>query len=68
MVREPASFNNVEEKWIPEIKQHMPNVPFILVGTQIDLRENVVMLKDLARKRQKPVYKEEVPSSEYSFN
>jgi GTPase SAR1 family protein len=56
---EPASFSNVEEKWVPEIKQYMPNVPFILVGTQIDLRNNLISLQDLNRKRQKPVTKEE---------
>jgi len=56
---EPASFSNVEEKWVPEIKQYAPNVPFILVGTQIDLRDNLISLKDLSRKRQKPVTKEE---------
>jgi cell division control protein 42 len=58
-VMEPASFSNVEEKWVPEIKQYMPNVPFILVGTQIDLRDNYVSLKDLNRKNQKPISKEE---------
>lgn len=58
-VMEPASFSNVEEKWIPEIKQYMPSVPFILVGTQIDLRDNIISLKDLGRKRQKPVSKDE---------
>ena len=33
-----ASFKNVREKWVPEIKHFNPNVPFILVGTQKDLR------------------------------
>jgi cell division control protein 42 len=58
-VMEPSSFLNVEEKWIPEIKQYMPNVPFVLVGTQIDLRDNLISLKDLTRKNQKPISKEE---------
>jgi cell division control protein 42 len=58
-VMEPASFSNVEEKWVPEIKQYCPTVPFILVGTQIDLRNNLISLQDLSRKRQKPVTKEE---------
>ena len=31
-VMEPSSFSNVEEKWSPEIKQYMPNVPWVLVG------------------------------------
>src|SRR3990167_8721342 len=33
------SFNNVKAKWRPEIHQHCPNAPVILVGTKADLRE-----------------------------
>ncbi len=58
-VMEPSSFSNIEEKWVPEIKQYMPSVPFILIGLQTDLRDNVVACKELARKRQRPVTKEE---------
>uniref|UniRef100_G1ND39 Ras homolog family member Q n=5 Tax=Neognathae TaxID=8825 RepID=G1ND39_MELGA len=31
----PASFQNVKEEWVPELKEYAPNVPFLLVGTQI---------------------------------
>ncbi|XP_038669115.1 rho-related GTP-binding protein RhoQ isoform X2 [Chiloscyllium punctatum] len=31
----PASFQNVREEWVPELKEYAPNVPFLLVGTQI---------------------------------
>jgi Ras-related C3 botulinum toxin substrate 1 len=31
---------NVKTKWIPELKHHAPGVPFVLVGTQIDLRDH----------------------------
>jgi Ras-related C3 botulinum toxin substrate 1 len=34
-----TSFNHVETKWIPELKQYVPNVPIILVGAKIDRRE-----------------------------
>jgi cell division control protein 42 len=58
-VMEPASFLNVEEKWSPEIRQYMSNVPWVLVGTQTDLRDNMGALKDLSKKRLKPVVKED---------
>ena len=34
------SFDNIKEKWIPEIKQYCPKVPLILVGNKIDLRSD----------------------------
>lgn len=37
----PASFQNVPEKWVPEIRRHAPFAPLVLVGTQCDLREDV---------------------------
>eukprot|EP00483_Globobulimina_turgida_P006745 UN06756 len=37
------SFENVKEKWHPEISHHCPQIPWILVGTKSDLRcENIV--------------------------
>ncbi|KAK6020251.1 Ras family protein, partial [Ostertagia ostertagi] len=30
----PASFENVREKWVPEIAHHCSKTPFLLVGTQ----------------------------------
>ena len=34
------SYDNVSFKWVPEITHHEPKIPFILVGTKIDLRRN----------------------------
>jgi cell division control protein 42 len=34
----PASFENVKDKWVPELMNHS-NAPKLLVGTQCDLRE-----------------------------
>uniref|UniRef100_A0A3P9H163 Ras homolog family member Ua n=1 Tax=Oryzias latipes TaxID=8090 RepID=A0A3P9H163_ORYLA len=51
----PASFQNVPEKWVPEIHKHAPLVPLVLVGTQCDLRENVKILIDLAKYKEQPV-------------
>ncbi|CAG9772622.1 unnamed protein product [Ceutorhynchus assimilis] len=35
-----TSYDNVRTKWFTEVKNHCPNTPIILVGTQQDLREN----------------------------
>ncbi|CAH2314051.1 rho-related GTP-binding -like [Pelobates cultripes] len=51
----PSSFQNISEKWISEIRCHCPHVPLVLVGTQCDLREDVKVLIQLARYREKPV-------------
>uniref|UniRef100_A0A3B5M3R4 Uncharacterized protein n=1 Tax=Xiphophorus couchianus TaxID=32473 RepID=A0A3B5M3R4_9TELE len=51
----PASFQNVPEKWAPEIHKHAPFAPLVLVGTQCDLREDVKVLIDLAKYRERPV-------------
>jgi cell division control protein 42 len=39
-VTSPASFENVKEKWFPEVRHHCPGVPCLIVGTQVDLRED----------------------------
>jgi len=51
----PSSFENVKEKWVPEIKHHCPKTPFLLVGTQNDLREEPGTMEKLAKNRQKPI-------------
>lgn len=33
-----VSFQNVSQKWFPEVSHHCPKVPIILVGTKIDIR------------------------------
>jgi len=35
-----TSFENVKQKWCPEITHHSRNSPWILVGTKCDLRAN----------------------------
>ena len=51
----PASFENVKARWYPEINHHCPNVPIILVGTKIDLREDKETINRLAEKKLAPV-------------
>ncbi|KAJ1954063.1 GTPase Cdc42, partial [Dispira parvispora] len=54
-VTSPASFENVREKWVPEVHHHCPGVPCLIVGTQIDLRDDVMVIEKLARQRQRPI-------------
>jgi len=54
-VIQPNSFENVKEKWVSEIQHHCPKTPFLLVGTQIDLRHDGVTVEQMSRKRQKPI-------------
>jgi len=39
-VNSRASFMNVKNRWIPELKHHEPKVPYLLIGTKSDLRDN----------------------------
>ena len=55
----PASFENLSEKWIPEIKKHCQGTPFIIVGTQSDLRDDPTVLRKLQNMRMQPVTEEE---------
>ncbi|KAF8831827.1 hypothetical protein HHX47_DHR1001299 [Lentinula edodes] len=58
-VTSPASFENVKEKWFPEVHHHCPGVPCLIVGTQIDLRDDGQVIDKLARQKQKPVMGEQ---------
>lgn len=51
----PPSFENVKEKWFPEVHHHCPGVPSLIVGTQIDLREDKVIIEKLQRQRLRPI-------------
>lgn len=39
-VDNPDSFENIPEKWAPEVRHFCPNVPTILVGNKKDLRHD----------------------------
>jgi cell division control protein 42 len=47
------SFESVPNKWIPEVRKHCPGTPIVLVGTQIDRRNDPKAVKrilDMGRK------------------
>lgn len=58
-VTSPASFENVREKWFPEVHHHCPGVPCLIVGTQTDLRDDPQVRDKLAKQRMQPVRKED---------
>ncbi|CAG0903380.1 unnamed protein product, partial [Cyprideis torosa] len=50
----PVSIENVRANWVPQIQLQCPDVPFLLVGTQIDLRRDAETLEKLADRNQRP--------------
>ncbi len=46
-ITSPESFESVRTKWHPEINQHCPGTPIILLGTKLDLRDNPGTLDSL---------------------
>lgn len=42
-------------QWVPEITHHCPKTPFLLVGTQVDLRDDASTTEKLAKNKQKPI-------------
>lgn len=58
-ISDPVSFENVVNKWLPEVRSHCPNVPIVLVGTKIDLRDDQDMIKKLRDKGTVMITREE---------
>ncbi|XP_002735063.3 rho-related protein racA-like, partial [Saccoglossus kowalevskii] len=57
IISEP-SYDNVSVKWNPELTNHVPEAPKILVGTKIDLRDNKEIISKLTEKGKAPLKKE----------
>lgn len=49
------SFLMSDRQWVPEITHHCQKTPFLLVGTQIDLRDDAATVEKLAKNKQKPI-------------
>jgi len=56
----PSSMYNIEERWVPELRVSCgPDVPILLVATQIDLRTDPGTLSMLSEMNEKVVSKKE---------
>eukprot|EP01097_Dermamoeba_algensis_P010163 TRINITY_DN7409_c0_g1_i1.p1 TRINITY_DN7409_c0_g1~~TRINITY_DN7409_c0_g1_i1.p1 ORF type:complete len:201 (-),score=31.89 TRINITY_DN7409_c0_g1_i1:233-835(-) len=53
-----ASFENITEKWIPELKHYSPNTPIVLCATKVDLRDHPVAIQRLAEQNKAPLTRE----------
>ena len=51
----PATFDNIELKWYPEVRFYCPDTPIVLVATKIDLRTDEATVKKLRLRDQEPV-------------
>mmetsp|Transcript_6253 Transcript_6253/g.20408 ORF Transcript_6253/g.20408 Transcript_6253/m.20408 type:complete len:193 (-) Transcript_6253:98-676(-) len=51
----PVSYENISAKWYPEVMHFCPEVPQLLVGTKLDLREEAGTLEKLKAAGQKPI-------------
>ena len=45
------SLENIQAKWVPEVKHFCPNVPFLLIATKKDLRNDPATKATLAREK-----------------
>jgi hypothetical protein len=45
----PKNLDNVKAKWVPEIRKFCPNVPIVLVGTKVDLKNDPTVISRVAR-------------------
>ncbi|XP_049322957.1 rho-related GTP-binding protein RhoG-like [Astyanax mexicanus] len=55
----PASYEEVKKKWYPEVCHYCPNVPLLLVGTEMDERYAPWLLKNLKGHNLTPITKQQ---------
>lgn len=55
----PESALNVTKKWHPEIAEHAPDTPIVLVGTKLDLRSKPDAIANLREDNKEPVTAEQ---------
>eukprot|EP01038_Epipyxis_sp_PR26KG_P009061 gene9061-12221_t len=61
----PTSFENIKNKWYPEIQHHAAGVPFIIVGTKLDARNDAKSGEKCITRAQGEALKEELKAVKY---
>eukprot|EP01103_Thecamoeba_quadrilineata_P001067 TRINITY_DN10943_c0_g1_i1.p1 TRINITY_DN10943_c0_g1~~TRINITY_DN10943_c0_g1_i1.p1 ORF type:complete len:198 (+),score=27.29 TRINITY_DN10943_c0_g1_i1:22-594(+) len=59
------TFENVKLKWHPEITQHNPKTPFIIVGTKLDIRDSPSAGSDIVTTEMGEKLAKELNASKY---
>uniref|UniRef100_A0A6B2LJH1 Uncharacterized protein n=1 Tax=Arcella intermedia TaxID=1963864 RepID=A0A6B2LJH1_9EUKA len=54
-VVDPASFESVSARWLPEVRHDCPQAAILLVGTKVDLREDVPTIQKLGAQGLAPI-------------
>ncbi|XP_073073596.1 rho-related GTP-binding protein RhoD isoform X2 [Manis javanica] len=54
-ITSPYSFDNISNRWYPEVNHFCKEVPIILVGCKTDLREDKSLVKKLRKNKLEPV-------------
>jgi len=52
---QPGSMSNIKYRWYPELKEHCPKTPILLVGTKLDLTYDENVVKRLEKQNLAPV-------------
>jgi len=58
----PMSFENVRNRWYPELKEYCPESPILLVGTKLDLTTDEATMQALTKQGLAPVGKDAAQS------
>jgi len=54
-----TSYENIKNRWLPEVEHHCPGVLTMLVGLKIDLREDEETVEEMSARGEAPVTTEE---------
>jgi len=57
-IMSPTSFQHIEQKWKPELAHHATGIPFLIIGTKADLRDDEAQVAQLKEKGKYKSYEE----------